>query len=101
MMALASIVNLSIAQDKKPKTAPVKSEVPDPNAPQNFRLKKFSPRDFRPCRIKTQPRLQTLFRAGLEINPNDGNAWLYLFKAQILLGDTDGAAFSKNKAIAL
>ena len=100
-MALASIVNLSIAQDKKPKTAPVKSEVPDPNAPQKLSTQEIFSKGFQALQNQNPAEAADLFRAGLEINPNDGNAWLYLFKAQILLGDTDGAAFSKNKAIAL
>lgn len=101
VIALASVASISSAQDKKPKTAPAKSEAPAPNAPQKLSTQEIFSKGFQALQNNDPATAADLFRTGLESNPNDGNAWLYLYKAQMRLGDASGSENSKAKALAL
>jgi len=101
VIALASMASISSAQDKKPKTAPAKSEVPTPNAPQKLSTQEIFSKGFQALQNNDPATAADLFRTGLESDPNDGNAWLYLYKAQMLLGDASGSENSKAKALVL
>jgi len=100
-ITLASVASISSAQDKKPKTAPSRSEAPTSAAPKMLSSQEIFSKGFQALQSNDPATAADLFRAGLEIEPNDSNAWLYLFKAQMLLGDANGAESSKTRALSL
>ncbi|MBN9339659.1 MAG: hypothetical protein J0H52_06220 [Comamonadaceae bacterium] len=101
VIALASVASICSAQEKTPRIAPKKSGTPAPSAPQRLSSKEIFSRAFQALQSNDPATAADLFRAGLESDPNDENAWLYLFKAQMLLGDASGAELSKAKALSL
>ncbi|MBN9369365.1 MAG: hypothetical protein J0H59_20440 [Comamonadaceae bacterium] len=100
-ITLASVASISSAQDKKPKTTPSRSEAPASAAPKMLSSQEIFSKGFQALQSNDPATAADLFRAGLEIEPSDGNAWLYLFKAQMLLGDASGAESSKTRALSL
>lgn len=99
--ALATAMGAPSAQPKKPAAGSTEQTQAATKEPKRLSPQEIFARGFDALQNKDGQAAVDLFRAGLEGEPSDPNAWLYLSKAQTLVGDTAGAEQSKAKAIAL
>lgn len=98
---LAAAMGVVSAQPRKPGVVNAEPQPSAPQEPKRLSAQEIFAKGFDALQKNDAAGAVALFRAGLESDPNDPNAWLYLSKAQALAGDVTGAEQSKAKAIAL
>jgi len=98
---LAAAMTVASAQPKKASSGAAEQRPAAPQEPKRLSAQEIFSKGFEALQKNDAAGAVDLFRAGLESEPNDPNAWLYLSKAQALAGDSAGADQSKAKAIAL
>lgn len=97
---MVALCGPTMAQQKKSASA-VGTAAPVPMEPKKLSAIEIFSKGFEAFQKNDFANAVELFRAGLELEPKDSNAWTYMSRAQKSSGDAAGAEQSKNNAIAL